>query len=96
MDGLMNFQIDTPDPRAISALLGQEICRPLDALQAGLIRLLDDPDQPPSPTDRAHAATMLELCEDLRRLTQDCLGADLGTEVAISSRPAARAGLASA
>ena len=80
MDGLMNSQIDTPDLRVISALLGQEICRPLDALQAGLIRMLDDPDQPPSSTDRAHAATMLELCEDLRRLTQDCLGGDLRIE----------------
>ena len=96
MDGLMNPQIDAPELRAISALLGQEICRPLDALQAGLTRLLDNPEQPPSPSDRAHAATMLELCEDLRRLTQDCLGDNLRTEPIAPLRSPAPVSLASA
>ena len=72
----MNPQINTPELRAISSLLGQEICRPLDILQAGLLRLLAEVEQPATTTDRAHATTMLELCDDLRRLTWECLGSD--------------------
>ena len=55
-------------------MLSREICRPIDTLQASLARLLDDPTRPPSEIERTHAATMLALCDDLRRLTLDCLG----------------------
>ena len=72
----MNPQINTPELRVISSVLGHEICRPLDALQANLTRLLEDPDREPSAAERNHAITMLELCDDLRRLTWDCLGSD--------------------
>ena len=70
----MNPQVESSQIQAISSCLSQEICRPLDTLQAGLIRLLDDPARPPSEAERTHALTMLTLCEDLRRLTHDCLG----------------------
>ena len=76
----MNPQIDTPELRAISAMLSGEICRPLDALQAGLFCLLNNPNQAPSPAERTHALTMLDLCDDLRRLTHDCLGGDPATD----------------
>ena len=58
----------------ISSVLSREICRPIDTLQASLARLLDDPEHPPSEVERTHASTMLSLCDDLRRLTFECLG----------------------
>ena len=70
----MSTQVESPRLQAIASLLSREICRPIDSLEANLVRLLDDPTQLPSPAERSHAATMLTLCEDLRRLTWDCLG----------------------
>jgi len=51
-----------------------------------LTRLLDDPARPPSEAERAHALTMLTLCDDLRRLTQECLGDVSGADLPESSR----------
>ncbi len=59
---------------AILANLGREVRRPLDQLQAALDRLLDDAADPSSEAERAHARTMIQLCEDLRRLTAETLG----------------------
>lgn len=70
----MNTQVESPRLQVIASMLSREICRPIDSLQANLVRLLDDPTRPPSPVERTHAATMLTLCEDLRRLTCECLG----------------------
>lgn len=70
----MSTQVNPDRMQAISTCLSQEIYRPLDSLQAGLSRLLDDPARPPSEEERVHALTMLTLCEDLRRLTRECLG----------------------
>jgi len=70
----MNSQVDPARLQEISSCLSQEIYRPLDSLQAGLSRLLEDPAHPPSEVERVHALTMLTLCEDLRRLTRECLG----------------------
>ncbi len=76
----MKSQSASPQLQAIAICLSQEICRPLDTLQAGLVRLLDDPARPPSDAERAHAQTMLTLCDELRHLTLECLGDDSGAE----------------
>ena len=70
----MDDQVDASRLQAISAMLSREICRPIDSLQANLMQLLEEPGKLPSETERSHAATMLGLCEELRRLTRDCLG----------------------
>ena len=81
----MESQVDASRLQAISAMLSREICRPIDSLQANLVQLLEEPGKLPSETERSHAATMLTLCEELRRLTQDCLGEE--------SQPAEGAGV---
>ena len=88
----MSTRVDPVRLCEISSCLSQEIYRPLDSLQAGLSRLLEDPAHPPSEAERNHAQTMLTLCEDLRRLTRECLGgsseADSTDEArAIGGRP---------
>ena len=70
----MNSQPESPELKAISSLLCREICRPLDTLQASLNQLLAHPERLPTPSERDHATTMLGLCDDLRRLTEECLG----------------------
>ena len=70
----MNTQTDTPRLQEIASMLSREICRPIDSLQANLIKMLDDPACSTSSAERTHAATMLTLCEDLKRLTWECLG----------------------
>jgi hypothetical protein len=60
--------------QAILANISREICQPLDLLQGGIGRLLDDPSRPINDAERGQAVTMLELCKDLGRLTQECLG----------------------
>ena len=71
----------TPGPRPegdalgpILALLGGEICRPLDLLRSGIGRMLDDPARPLGDAERTQARTMLGLCDELGRLTRDCMG----------------------
>ncbi len=59
--------------QAILANISQEICQPLDLLQDGISRLLSDPSQPINDAERGQALTMLELCQDLARLTRECL-----------------------
>ncbi len=70
----MDQKPDPPELKAILASLGQELRRPLDALQGEIDRILIDPDRPISDGQRTHTQTMLALCEDLRRLTVECLG----------------------
>jgi hypothetical protein len=60
--------------QAILANLSREICQPLDLLQGGIGKLLDDPTRPINDAERGQAVTMLELCKDLGRLTRECLG----------------------
>jgi len=60
---------------SILANLSREICRPLDSLQDGVRRFLDQPDRPVSDGERVQARTMLELCDDLALLTHERLGA---------------------
>ena len=68
-----------PDPTDLPALgpilagLSGEIRRPLEVLRGGIDRLLDDPSRPISDAERAQARTMLGLCDDLDRLTRECL-----------------------
>ena len=78
----MDHQADSPRLQEVSSMLSREICRPIDSLQANLVRLLDDPTRPPSEVERNHASTMLALCEDLRRLTRECLGDGTAVEAA--------------
>jgi signal transduction histidine kinase len=70
----MNEKFGPPELEEILASLGQELRRPLDALQGEIVRLLIDPERPISDAQRSHTQTMLALCEDLRKLTVECLG----------------------
>ena len=65
---------DQADLRSILASLGREICQPLDSLRAGIGRLLAEPSRPITEAERGQARTMLTLCDDLGRLTRECLG----------------------
>jgi len=60
--------------QAILANLSREICQPLDLLQGGIGALLGDPSRPITEAERSQAETMLMLCNDLGRLTRECLG----------------------
>jgi hypothetical protein len=57
----------------ILARLGGEIRRPLQKLRGGIDRLLDDPSRPITEAERVQARTMLGLCDDLDRLTRECM-----------------------
>ncbi len=57
----------------ILAGLSGEICRPLELLRSGIDRLLGDPTRPITDAERIQARTMLGLCDDLDRLTRECL-----------------------
>jgi len=68
---------EKPDPSKLTAILaslGRELRRPLDSLQEEIERLLVDHDRPITEAQRLHIQTMLALCDDLRKLTADCLG----------------------
>jgi signal transduction histidine kinase len=65
---------DQADLRAILANLGREICQPLEALRGRIEALLGARSGPISDAERGQAETMLRLCDDLGRLTRDCLG----------------------
>jgi len=80
----MEEKPDHPGLKAILASLGQELGRPLDALQGEILRLLGDPDRPITDAQRSHTRTMLALCEDLRKLTAECLG-DPGSMASVGS-----------
>ena len=65
----------TPDGLdAILATLSWEIRDPLNNLHAGINALLSRGDARLTDVDRNHARTMQTLCEDLSRLTHQCLG----------------------
>lgn len=63
----------TLDLEPILAGLSGEICRALESLRSGIDRLVVDPSKPISEAERVQARTMLGLCEDLDRLTRECL-----------------------
>ena len=66
-----------PGPTGLAsllALLADEICRPLDELRGGVGRLVDDPDRSLTEAERGEARTILGLCDDLDRLTRECIG----------------------
>ncbi|WP_435016656.1 hypothetical protein TA3x_004229 [Tundrisphaera sp. TA3] len=66
-----------PELKAVLAALGQELKRPIDALQGEIDRLLIDPTRPITDAQRSHTQTMLALCRELRELTEECLGGRL-------------------
>ena len=62
------------DLGSILANLSLEICHPLELLRGGLGRLVEEPSRPLTDGERAQAQAMLALCDDLGRLTRECLG----------------------
>lgn len=84
----MDAQTDTPtttDPdgprcpteqaelRSILTNLSHELCRPLVSLRMGFDLLLSDSSRPITGDQRGHVETMVELCDDLLRLTRSYL-----------------------
>ena len=59
---------------AILANLSSEIRRPLSLLRGGIGKILASPADSITDLERSQAETMLSLCDDLDRLTRDCLG----------------------
>ena len=72
---LMDEPIDPAQVRSILATLNREMSRPIDRFRADLDRFLNDTTAPLSAADRAHALVMKGLCDELRALTDECLGA---------------------
>lgn len=62
------------DLESILAHLGVELCRPLDSLRGEIGRMVDAPPRPLTDAEVGQARTMLTICDDLGRLTRDCLG----------------------
>jgi hypothetical protein len=62
--------------RAILTNLGREICQPLDLLRGGIREVIVDRSGKITEVERSQAETMLALCDDLGRLTRECLGLD--------------------
>ncbi len=70
-----NPAVDREPIRVILANLSGEICRPLETLQNQIVWLLDDSTEPAlTEAERAQASTMLTLCDEIDRLTRECLG----------------------
>jgi hypothetical protein len=70
---------DPSPPPAIAPILARlsgEIRHPLELLRGGIDRLLGDSSRSITEAERAQAQTMLGLCEDLDRLTRECLEGD--------------------
>jgi hypothetical protein len=61
--------------QAILSNLSNEIRRPLDDLQKEISSLLAECPESMTEPERSQASTMLILCEEIARLTQDSLGA---------------------
>src|SRR6202022_2960927 len=59
--------------RIILSNLSHELCRPLISLRAGFDLLLGDAMCPISSDQRGHVHTMVNLCDDLLRLTRSYL-----------------------
>jgi hypothetical protein len=69
-------ELPRAEPDAIRPILiglSGEIRRPLERLRQGIDRLLGDETRPTSDAEIAHARAMLGLCDELDRLTRDCL-----------------------
>jgi len=62
-----------PSLGPILAGLSGEIRRPLELLRGGIDRMLTDPSRRITDAERAQARTMLGLCDDLGRITRECL-----------------------
>jgi hypothetical protein len=58
---------------SILVRLGEEISRPLELLVGGINQLMDDSSRPISEAERVQGRTILGLCDDLGRLTRECL-----------------------
>lgn len=65
--------IEQAELRSILSNLSHELCRPLISLRMGFDLLLSDSSRPISQDQRGHVATMVELCDDLLRLTRSYL-----------------------
>jgi len=59
--------------RSILSNLSHELSRPLTSLRAGFDLLLGDAARPISVEQRGHVQAMIELCDDLLRLTRSYL-----------------------
>jgi hypothetical protein len=57
----------------VLARLSTEIYRPLESLRCAIDLLIVDPSRPITDAERIQARTMLGLCDDLSRLTRECL-----------------------
>ena len=66
-------RIDPAEVRSILANLGHELSRPLTTLRMGFDLLLADADRPISQDQRGLVRTMVDLCDDLLRLTRSYL-----------------------
>ncbi len=70
---------EPPDHPALAAILanvGAEIRGPLGGLRDALGRIVEEPEAKVPSRRRAHALTMIALCEELDRLTRDTLDRD--------------------
>ncbi len=70
----MTEEHDHPALAAILDYLGSQICLPLDGLRSALGQVIEEPEAILPPNQRAHASTMIILCDELGRLTRDTLG----------------------
>ena len=59
--------------QAILANLSGEICLPLGLLRGRIGKILLSPPSSITDLERSQAETMLNLCDDLDRMTRECL-----------------------
>ena len=62
--------------QAILANLSREICQPLGLLRAGIMQLIGAEPEFISEAERSQAQTLFMVCDDLGRLTRECLGGE--------------------
>src|SRR5690242_2126855 len=65
--------IEPAEIQSILSNLSHELSRPLTTLRMGFDLLLADAERPISHDQRGHVHTMVDLCEDLLRLTRSYL-----------------------
>jgi signal transduction histidine kinase len=65
--------IDQGELRVLLTHLSHELCRPLISLRAGFDLILEDASRPVSHDQRGHLQTMVDICDDLLRLTRSYL-----------------------
>jgi hypothetical protein len=61
---------------AILSNLSREISLPLGLLRAGIGQIIDAGPEVVSEAERSQAQTLLMVCDDLERLTRECLGGE--------------------